>query len=146
MTRLGSFIIMEGKKQNIKAYFSQRLRAEDAKDGQASLVEQSVLQGVTDCLIWGGRTLKSYVKRKEPLAGEMNVLFLLLFNRLAGRQERRRLWFPSPFPARHRIHPAASLVVCRNPLRPTPPRSSDPTIRGQNSKDSPAVSSAASGR
>lgn len=81
------------------------------KEGQASLVGWLVLQGVTDCLIWGGKTLMSYMKRKEPLAGEMNVLFLL-FNRLVLCQERHWLWFPLPSPAHHQIHSPAFLMVC----------------------------------
>lgn len=81
----GFFYYNGGGKAEYKGMFFPKAVCRGAwpKERQVSLVEWSVLQGVTNCLIGGERTLMSYMKRKELLTGEMTILFLLLFNRLA---------------------------------------------------------------
>lgn len=85
MTLSGFFYYNGGGEAEYKGMFFPKAVCRGAwpKERQVSLVEWSVLQGVTNCLIGGGRTLMSYMKRKELLTGEMTILFLLLFNRLA---------------------------------------------------------------
>lgn len=82
----GFFYYNGGEKAEYKCMFFPKAVCRGAwpKERQVvSLVERSVLQRVTNCLVGGERTLMSYMKRKELLTGEMTILFLLLFNRLA---------------------------------------------------------------
>lgn len=57
----------EGR-QAIKVCFSQRLCVEKSGQNPGKLHSLSS-QEVTDGLIWGGRTLISYMEMKEPQAG-----------------------------------------------------------------------------